>query len=195
MRLAIPLLLCGLLCGLLAACTAQRELTSPYEPSRIAPYGMPNPDAPVELAQFDFLIGANDCHDERRQGNTDNWVSTQRSWDAHYTMNGYAIFDSGRSQTSANGNVRVFDPATGQWHVTFFSMPVYGSGVWTGGMAGESMVLTQPQKAPGTDLSGVSRLTFSNISSEGFDWIGEWVSSDGSYVFPFWRISCQKVRR
>ncbi len=72
-------------------------------------------------------------------------------------------------------------------------MPNYGSGVWKGGMEDENMVLRQTQKAPGTDFDGFSRLTFSNISGQGFDWTGEWVSIDGSVVFTFWRLQCTKV--
>ena len=79
-------------------------------------------------------------------------------------MNGYAIRDTGRSGAATNGNIRLFDALEKQWKVSFFSMPSYGSGVWTGGMEGENMVLKQPQKAPGTDFDGFSRLTFSNIS-------------------------------
>jgi len=53
-------------------------------------------------------------------------------------------------------------------------------------------VLRQPQKAPGTDFDGYSTVTFSNVSAEGFDWSGEWISEDGSLVYPFWRIQCQQ---
>lgn len=188
----------GVLClslVLLSNCqfsTDRQELLR-YEPDSRNPYGLPNPDAPAELAQFSFMIGQNDCEEERLNSVSGEWDTAQRTWDAHYMMNGFAIRDSGRSGTATNGNIRMFDPATGQWQVTFFSAPVYGSGVWSGGMDGENMVLKQPQKALGTDLDGFSRLTFSAISDRSFHWAGEWVSEDGSVVFPFWRISCSKV--
>jgi len=60
-------------------------------------------------------------------------------------------------------------------------------------MDGENLVLRQPQKAPGTDFDGFSTLTFSDVSAQGFDWIGEWISEDGSVVFLFWRTQCRKV--
>ncbi|MDA1372108.1 MAG: hypothetical protein O2971_15265 [Proteobacteria bacterium] len=165
-----------------------------YEPSAEFPYGRPNPDAPPELAQFDFMVGENDCSEERLNNATGEWDPGQRTWDAYYYINGYAIRDTGRSGAATNGNLRLFDTAAGQWLVTFYSMPAYSTGTWAGGMEGGAMVLRQPQKAPGTDLDGFSRLTFSNITQQGFDWVGEWVSADDdSVVFPFWRISCQKV--
>jgi len=171
----------------------ERSGASGYEPSNSYPFGRPHPDAPPELTQFHFMVGKSDCTEERLNNATQQWEQSARTWDAHYTMNGFAIFDSGRSGNASNGNMRIFDPASKQWQVHFFSMPIYGSGTWAGGMEGDNMVLRQPQKAPGTDFDGFSRLTFSNISDQGFDWIGEWVSEDDSVVFPFWRISCQKL--
>jgi len=178
----------------LPSTAAERAGVLEFEPSEAYPFGRPNPEAPPELAQFHFMVGKNDCTEERRNGQADEWLSDRRTWDARYFLNGFAILDSGRSGGASNGNLRLFDTGTGQWHVHFFSMPNYGSGIWSGGMEGENMVLRQPQKAPGTDVDGVSRLTFSNISEQGFDWTGEWVSTDGSFVFPFWRIRCRKVQ-
>lgn len=163
-----------------------------FEPSSEYPYGRPNPEAPEKLAQFAFMIGQNDCTDERLNNASGEWDRSTRTWDAHYFMNGYAIRDTGRSGGSTNGNIRVFDSSAQEWLVTFFSMPTYGSGVWRGGMEEGNMVLKLPQKAPGTDIDGFSRLTFSNISNSGFNWDGEWVSEDGSVVFPFWKIRCSK---
>ena len=163
-----------------------------YEPTEEFPFGRPNPAAPPEIQQFAFMIGQNDCSEDRLNGATGEWASATRTWDAYYYMNGYAIRDTGRSGTTTNGNIRLYDSAAGQWVVTFFAMPAFGSGVWRGGMEGENMVLRQAQKAPGTDFDGFSRLTFSNISADGFDWDGEWVSADGTVVFPFWRIRCNR---
>jgi hypothetical protein len=139
------------------------------------------------------MIGNNDCVDERLNNATGEWDKSNRTWDAHYYMNGYAISDTGWSGQTSNGNIRIFDAASQRWQVQFFSMPTYSSGVWAGGMEGDKMVLRKPQKAPGRDLDGFSRLTFSNISAEGFNWEGAWVSEDESVVFPFWKISCRKA--
>lgn len=172
---------------------ANRQLDMPYDPNETYPFGRSNPSAPKELAQFEFLIGNNDCTEERLNNTSGEWEKGQRSWDAMYFMNGFGIVDSGGSSGSSNSNVRVYDSDKKQWSVTYFSMPQYSSGVWTGGLVDEKIVLKQPQKAPGTDFDGFSQLTFSKISTLGFDWLGEWVSVDGSVVFPFWRISCHKV--
>lgn len=179
--------------ALIAQAAEPRAGDQLYDPSPEYPYGRPNPDAPPQLSQFHFMVGRNDCTDEVFNPNTEQWLEGQRTWDAHYYLNGYGIIDSGRSGSAHNGNIRIFDPLTQQWRVTYFSMPVYGSGEWTGGVVGEEIVLRQPQKAPGTDIDGFSTLTFSNISAQGFDWRGEWISSDGSFVHTNWRISCKKL--
>lgn len=184
-----------LLMVLLTACQANlpRVASSFYEPSEQYPFGRANPDAPPELAQFRFMVGRNDCSEQRLNNATGDWVAAKRSWDGYYFMNGFAIRDEGRSGASTNANIRVYDTATQEWVVSFFSAPAYSSGTWRGKMEGEKLVLRQPQKAPGTDFDGFSTLSFSNISAQGFDWVGEWISEDGSLVFPFWRIQCQKV--
>ena len=170
-----------------------REGALSYEPSTRYPFGRPHPDAPAELQQFAFMVGKNDCTEERLDNASGEWIPGTRTWDAHYFINGNAIRDSGRSGSATNGNIRIFDTASGQWHVTYFSTPVYGSGVWSGGLVEDRLELEQPQKAPGTDLDGINRLTFFNMTDSSLDWKGEWVSLDGSAVFPYWRISCEKV--
>ncbi|NKB32377.1 MAG: hypothetical protein GKR91_04695 [Pseudomonadales bacterium] len=171
----------------------ERASSLAYEPSQSYPFGRPNPAAPEQLAQFHFMIGRNDCVEERLNNGTGEWDEGRRTWDAQYFMNGYAIEDSGRSGATTNGNIRIYDANADQWNVTFYSMPSFSTGVWSGGMEAGNMVLRQPQKAPGTDFDGHSTLTFSKISENSFDWSGEWISVDGSAVFPFWRISCTKL--
>lgn len=179
----------------LAACQANlpRVASLSYEPSEQHPFGRANPDAPPELAQFHFMVGENDCSEQRLNNTTGDWVAGSRTWDGHYFMNGFAIRDGGTSGATTNGNIRVYDAVANEWVVTFFSAPTYSSSTWRGKMEGENLILRQPQKAPGTDFDGFSTLTFSDVSSQGFDWVGEWISEDGSVVFPFWRTQCQKV--
>ena len=195
---ASKLLLLLFLLGALSACQTNavdsgRVGALSYDPGGAYPYGRPHPDAPGELQQFAFMIGSNDCREERLNNATGEWVEGFRTWDAYYFINGNAIRDSGRSGAATNGNVRIYDSASQQWQVTYFSTPVYGSGTWSGGMVEDRIELERPQKAPGTDIDGVNRLVFFDISNEGFQWRGEWASLDGSAVFPFWRLQCHKV--
>lgn len=168
------------------------DSSTSYEPNEANPYGLPNPEAPAELAQFSFLIGSNNCTEERLLANTGEWQSGTRTWDAYYFMNGFAIRDGGKSGLNTNSNIRIFDTATGQWQVTFFSMPNFSTDVWRGGLQGDDIVFEKPQFAPGTEFEGISRLIFHNISNSAFDWRGEWASLDGSIVNEFWRVSCSK---
>jgi len=164
-----------------------------FEPDADFPFGRANPNAPPQLQQFAFMIGRNDCREERLSNATGEWVEGYRTWDAYYFMNGNAIRDSGRSGAATNGNIRVYDAASGQWHVTYISTPVYGTGTWSGSMVEGRIELEQPQKAPGTDIDGVNRLTFYDIQGSSFRWKGEWASLDNSIVREFWRMECEKV--
>jgi len=178
---------------LLSTTAAGAVPRSPYDPGPGQPFGRANPEAPEELAQFAFLIGRNDCTEKVRGPSGGDWIERERTWDAHYALNGWAILDNGVSAAGANGNMRIFDTSDGRWKVSFFSTPGFGNGLWEGGMRGPDMVLERPQKAPGTALDGTSRLTFSAITDASFNWQGEWISQDGSVIYPFWTISCHKT--
>ena len=52
-------------------------------------------------------------------------------------------------------------------------------------------MLYRAQKAP-NGMDGFYRLTFSDISKKGFNWIGEWVDTTEKVIFPTWKISCTK---
>lgn len=190
-----PVPLVCFLAAMLGACTtpSARVGRLPHDPSPMYPFGRLNPEAPPETAQFAFLIGHNDCREERLNNATGEWVGGERSWDASYYLDGYAVQDSGSSGGATNGNIRIYDPATEQWHVTYFSTPVYGLGTWSGGMVEDRIELERPQKAPGTDLDGTNRLTFYDITDTGFKWKGQWISEDSSFVTDYWRISCTRL--
>ena len=64
---------------------------------------------------------------------------------------------------------------------------------WEGGKRGDSIVLYKKQKAP-NGIDGFYRITFSNISKEGFNWIGEWVDPSETIRYPTWKIRCRKVK-
>ena len=118
------------------------------------PFGLPNPDAPAELAQFAFMIGQNDCTESKRERTSGDWIQSDRSWDAHYVLNGYGIYDTGGAisagnDKATNGNMRLFDKAKGVWQVTFFASPNYSSGTWAGNQVDDRIVLKKTSASHG----------------------------------------------
>ena len=166
-----------------------------YGRSTAYPFGRPNPEAPAELADFAPMIGTCECWSVQRNPDR-SWQDTlDMRWNFHYIMNGYGIQDEvWREGGMYAGSIRQFHPDSGKWVVTFFSYPSVSAkpGVWLGEKQGEDIVLHMPQTAP-NGMEGSSRLTFYEISREGYRWKGEWVSKDGSIVYPFWMIGCRKL--
>ncbi|WP_445381495.1 YybH family protein [Robiginitalea sp. IMCC43444] len=167
-----------------------------YEPSAQFPYGLPHPESPEELLDFAPLIG--ECQCESITRNQDNsWADpVAMTWTFKYIMNGKAIQDQTlKADGNHSGSIRQFDPEAGKWKVHYYSSrnPVSNLASWEGAkLENGNIVLYREQKAP-NGMEGFYRLTFSNITDEGYDWIGEWVSTDQSIVFPTWKISCKKT--
>jgi hypothetical protein len=150
-----------------------------YDPSPAWPHGRLHPDAPPETEQFAFMVGEFDCIDEMRQGDG-SWLRFRAIWNAHWFLNGYGIQDEYWTPQFFTSNIRIFDPASGKWQVTFFRMPGYQSGGWQGVQESDRMVMRKGKTTgPG--------LTFFNISEAGFDW-----NSGGEN--PGWKSSCKRRR-
>lgn len=158
---------------------AESPVFGTYEPSPAYPFGRANPEAPPEIEQFAFLIGAFDCTDQIRQQDG-SWISFPAVWNAYYFLDGYGIQDKYWAPTFSTSNIRIFDPAKQKWVVTFFQMPGYQSSVWEGVKDEDRMVMRPPGQETG------SGLTFYNISPGGFDWR----SGDN----PGWKSSCMRRR-
>ena len=176
--------------------TAQTKIDSSFEPSVAHPFGLANPDAPEQVKDFDPMIGL--CMCKSLQRNPDgSWQDTLNMlWKFKYIMNGTAVQDEvWRENDLYAGSIRQYQPDSAKWVVTYFSYPSVSTkpGVWLGNKQGNKIVLTQDQTAP-NGMKGYSRLTFHNMRAEGFDWSGEWVSEDGSVVYPFWNIFCSRKR-
>ncbi len=165
------------------------ELASPildnHEAKPGSPYGTMNPKAPAETSQFGFMIGVFDCVDQIKNPADGKWFTSKSVWTSSYILNGFGVQDRYWSAVSVSSSTRVYDPKKGKWIVTYFqSQPAYATGVWEGMKEGENMIMRQ------TNGAVESRLTFSNISETGFDWIGERV--EGDKVSSGWKISCKK---
>lgn len=165
-----------------------------YEPSPAYPFGRRHPDAPVELEQFAFMIGACDCVDEIRNPDG-SWTTTDAIWNASWFLNGHAIQDVYWSDTFATTNLRLFDPGRGRWFVHFLRMPssAVGSGRWSGtevrGDDGRTLVMWNGSP----DGRDGSRLTFHCIDDDGFRWRAETLVG-GRVQGVGWKSTCVRRR-
>ncbi len=165
-----------------------------YEPSAKYPYGQPNPDAPKQIKDYQELIGSCSCTSTTRNQDG-NWNKAEKmTWKWQYIMNGMAIQDMTLKEDGGHtGSIRQYVADSSRWYVHFYSNlgPTAILPTWEGNRKGNSIILSRDSPAP-NGTPGNYRLTFANITKKGFDWVGEWVSKDGSIVYPTWKIVCTK---
>jgi hypothetical protein len=157
------------------------------------PYGTINPLAPKMLADFDPLIGKCNCKSisKNQEG---FWADTvDMTWTFKYIMDGMAVQDETIKEDGRHsGSIRQYNPDSSKWYVHYYSTSAAPQNLptWEGEKTENGdIVLYNEQKAPnGTE--GFYRLTFSNISEHGYDWIGEWVNTAETFSFPTWKIFC-----
>jgi len=167
---------------------------APYEANPDQPFGKLNPEAPKETGQYKDLIGTCDCISTKRNQDQ-SWAASQKmTWTFKYIMNGTAVQDETiKEDGSHSGSIRQFVADSSKWYVHWYSniTPSTSLPTWSGGMEGNNMVVYRPQKAP-NGMDGQTRLSFSNISKNGFHWALEWIDETGKIVYPTWKITCEK---
>jgi hypothetical protein len=169
----------------------QHSLFVGYDPSPAYPQGRMNPAAPPETKQFDFMVGEFDCVDEIKQGDG-AWKTEKAIWNGAYFLNGMGIQDQYWSETFATSNLRIFDKKNSKWMVTFFKMPGYSSGVWSGVKEGDNMVMRKERPTADGKGTALSRLTFYEISPDGYKWVAENVQD--ATVNASWKSVCKRRR-
>ncbi len=167
-----------------------------YVASEKNPFGKLNPAAPQEVADYADLIGQCECKSVLRLDQS-TWADTLTMlWTFKYIMNGMAVQDETlKSDGGFAGSIRQFIPDSSRWYVHFFSQvgPTTTLPSWEGGTTENGdILLFRDQNAP-NGMAGDYRITFSDISNDGFNWTGEWVSKDRTIVYPTWRIFCLKI--
>lgn len=166
-----------------------------YEPNDSHPFGQLNPDAPEQVADFDPLIGKSSCTSQNRAADGSWNEPVDMVWIFKYIMNGKAVQDETLKADGAHsGSIRQFNADSLKWYVHYYSSSSLPAALpsWEGTKTeAGSIVLYREQAAPnGTE--GFYRLTFSEISEDGFEWVGEWVNKNETFAFPTWKISCMK---
>ena len=165
-----------------------------YEPSKDFPFGKYNPEAPVQLKDYEQLIGESKCKSFSIKKDR-TWASpVNMIWRWKYIMNGKAIQDKTlKEDGSHSGSIRQYDIDSLRWNVHYYSSKGITKrlSTWHGNKKEGKIILYRDQKAPnGTE--GFYRLTFFGISDKGYNWVGEWTDKTETVVFPTWKIECKK---
>ncbi len=166
-----------------------------YEASDIHPYGQLNPDAPEQVGNFEELIGESTCTSQNRAADGSWNKPVNMIWTFKYIMNGMAVQDETLKEDGTHsGSIRQFNADSAKWYVHYYSSSSTPQTLpsWTGKKhENGNIVLYRKQAAPnGTE--GFYRLSFSEITTNKFEWFGEWVNTSETFTYPTWKISCKK---
>ena len=164
-----------------------------YEPSKEFPFGQVNSKAPEQAKDFQPLIGFCNCKSTSRKPDQTWAEPVSMTWKWKYIMNGMAVQDETlKADGKHSGSIRQFIADSSKWYVHYYSSgsPSTKLPTWEGNKKKDgNIVLYREQKAPnGTD--GFFRLTFYDISSSGYKWVGEWVDKTEKVTFATWKIEC-----
>lgn len=163
-----------------------------YEATEAQPYGKPNPEASEKLLDFSPMIGTCDCLSETRKQDQSWNEPVKMIWRFKYIMNGLAVQDEVFSEGNRYaGSIR--QVIEDKWYVHYYSSqsPSKVLPAWEGELTDNKIVLYREQKAP-NGMEGFFRITFYDMSDNGFKWIGEWVDTNEKIVYPTWKINCKK---
>jgi hypothetical protein len=186
----------------LTSCTKKEKpnynaLTN-YESSEKYPYGKANENAHEDIKTFDQLIGLCNCKSLQYDRNGNPGDTTALKWRWKYILNGNGVQDDGwygnDTLQSAFTSIRIFNPQTKKWQVPFFTPNMTRApNIWIGGREGNNIILRRPYQIQDS-IQVVSTLTFSNISSNGFNWEGKSFFPTRNTSNVFWKIWCIKEK-
>ncbi|MGN8225104.1 hypothetical protein ABFW99_005555 [Gracilimonas sp. BCB1] len=167
-----------------------------FEPSPANPYGTLNPEAPEQVGDFEELIGESSCTSQNRAADGSWNDAVSMTWTFKYIMNGMAVQDETLKEDGAHsGSIRQFNADSAKWYVHYYSSGSAPSVLpaWEGSKSEDSSIVLYREQAAPNGTEGFYRLTFSEITDESFEWIGEWVNTTETFTYPTWKISCNKL--
>ncbi|MEL7122280.1 MAG: hypothetical protein AAFO07_22720 [Bacteroidota bacterium] len=167
-----------------------------YDASKAYPFGRPNPKAPDAIKDYQPMIGNCECSYTTRNQDGE-WSETKSmQWRFKYIMNGWAVQDETFTADSTySGSIRQYSIEKEQWLVHYYTTLslVEPLPTWKGNKEGDEIVLYKKQKAP-NGMDGMYRITFYEMTNNGFKWKGEWIDDKATIVYPVFRIECQKMQ-
>ncbi len=166
-----------------------------YLPNSKNPFGSLNPAAPVQLSDYKELIGSCDCKSVSRI-DQNTWADTvEMTWIFKYIMNGTAVQDETfKADGLHSGSIRQYSIDSAQWNVHYYStVAVPSLRTWYGNRKGDKIILYSDQPSP-QGMPGFFKISFSDITYNSYNWIGEWVNEDESIHYATWKIFCKKKK-
>lgn len=145
------------------------------------------------LDDFSDMIGTCNCK-SKRKGSDGNWLeAVDATWTFKYIMDGKGVQDNfSLANGLSGGSIRQYNEKEKSWYVHYYASnsPTPTLQSWAGEKTKENnIVLYSPQKSPDGE-DGFYKLSFYDISKNGYKWKGEWVNKDESKINAFWTIEC-----
>ncbi|BAO74705.1 YybH family protein [Winogradskyella sp. PG-2] len=166
-----------------------------YSVSATNLFGLPNPEAPEQIKDYQSLIGKCNCKSVSRNPDQTWADSVDMTWEWKYIMNGMAVQDETiKADGKHSGSIHQFITDSSKWYVHYYASgsPSTKLPTWEGSKTEDGkIVLYRNQKAP-NGMEGWFRLTFYDISDLGYKWIGEWTDKTETTTFATWKIDCTR---
>ena len=180
---------------LLLCLTFSLSAQNEYEISIENPYGKVNPNAPAQTADFAPLIGLCDCTSTSRNPDGTWAVAVNMTWQWKYIMNGMAVQDETlKADGKHSGSIRQYNSDSLRWYVHYYASTTAVSTLptWEGNKTEDGKIVFYRERKAPNGMDGFYRLSFYDIDEKGYKWVGEWVNTTETIVYPTWRISCAR---
>ncbi|KAA3660389.1 MAG: hypothetical protein DWQ10_06760, partial [Calditrichaeota bacterium] len=152
------------------------------------PFGTLHPDAPPETEQFGQLAGVWHCVNHAWFNG--RWVSGwPATWAWKYVLDGFAVQDlwfqhednfppvaPRRGRDLSGTNLRMYNPALGKWEMTWFANGANSSSYFTATFENGEIIMIPTHTS--VNPKQKSRIIFSNITKDHFDWRREVYDED-----------------
>ena len=90
-------------------------------------------------------------------------------------------------------DLRVYDPEAGQWQLAWTHAALRAIDRFTARAEGDTVVMRGELPARGPFPAHSARITFSQITADGFAWVYEATTPGGDNWQPFSRIRCRRA--
>ena len=156
----------------------------------------PADDAPPQLSQYGRLVGTWTCRGRWAQEDGSlGEPGPPATWVWFYALDGHAIQDVWIPASGPSGtNVRIFDPASGTWHMvwTTAAQPFFDE--FEARLSGDDLVMHGERRAREAFGAHRARITFHDIAPSSFRWRYEATapSADGPWR-EIQRLRCERA--